>query len=290
MKDFMAYVSSFDRRLVVPIYNCEKDLEFSCMNNVDIAKALGFHSRKVGNIEKIIPHNFDTVADVARYFSGTAIDESCMNSEINDFKAHRNICTVPFGGGSFGPLTVVSDIVGVDHLIRLSRKSPDLIDALLNHVTNYIIGLAQKEAALGADYYWIAEPLASLFPPKLFDALCGRYLKRIYESIAIAPALHVCGNTTAHTEKLLATGAKLLSIDWMTDLAFCLKSVPKDVVVMGNIDPVLIWQGNTEEILQATKNALDIAENYRNFILSSGCLIPADTPMEKVQILIDAVR
>lgn len=290
MTDFMEYISGFNRRLIAPIFDCEKDIDFACMNNVTIAKALGFKSQKIGNVEKIIPFGFKSISDTENYNWDALLDAGYMEAELADFETFRSRCKTPLGGGSYGPLTIVSDIMGVDNLIRLSRKNPEVVYALLERVTDYLIELAKREEALGADFYWIAEPLASLFSPKMFEALCGRYIKRIFDSIGIASSLHVCGNTTAHTKELLATGTKLLSIDWMTDLETCLTLAPADVVIMGNIDPVLIWQGTKEELLAAAEVVLETAKDYKNFIMSSGCLIPRDTPLENVEAIINITK
>jgi hypothetical protein len=290
LKNFMEYLNGLGRVGVAPIYDCDKDFEFACMGNVAIAKALGFKAETIGGIEKIIPYGFETPGDVRSYGWYGSYDGSYMRRELDDFIRSRTEYKKPLGGGSYGPLTVVSDIVGVSNLIKLVKKSPDTVGLLLDKAADFIVGLAKEEERLGADFFWIAEPVASLFPPKAFEDLSGRHIRRIFESVGIASGLHVCGDTMAHTEALLKTGANLLSIDYMTDLKLCLEQAPEDVAIMGNVSPILIWQGSKDEIRRATEQALNAAKGHKNFILSSGCLIPGDTPPENVDILISAVK
>ncbi len=98
------------------------------------------------------------------------------------------------------------------------------------------------------DFFWIAEPFASLLSPACFWEFSGKYLKEIYRSIESPGFLHVCGKTTKHTGHMVATTAQVLSIDFMTPIDECLKMVPEDVVIMGNLDPSILRYDSLEDI------------------------------------------
>ena len=70
-----------------------------------------------------------------------------------------------------------------------------------------------------------------------------------------------------------------------------MKTVPPDVVVIGNLDPVAVVAHSTpQEVYAATRELLDSMSKYSNFILSSGCDLPPETPLDNIRAMIDACR
>ncbi|MBN2239080.1 MAG: hypothetical protein JW712_04850 [Dehalococcoidales bacterium] len=287
MKRVIDYLYTRNDRLVVPIYECEKELDFTCMGHVTIAKSFGFSSYMAGRIEKIQAAEFATVREAEHYPWDTSFSPEYLETALGNFKDRRNNYDGTLGGGCFGPLTVTSDILGVENCNRMAIKAPEILQEVLSHVTEFIITLAQKEEALGAEFFWIAEPLPSLFSPELFTPLCGQYLKQIFDSTDLPGFLHVCGDTTWHTREMLKTGAQVFSIDWMTDLPGCLALVPEEIVLMGNVAPMMFIEEDEATISAAINTLLEQTKDYKNFILSSGCQIPGKASPEKVQLLFD---
>ncbi len=213
-----------------------------------------------------------------------------VREELNNIGQWVKNPEVHQGGGSFGPLTVAACIVGVEECTRMVIKKPKVLHAILRRVTDFLILLAKEEEKLGAKSYWIAEPLASLLSPRMCMKFSVPYIKEIYDAISIPGVLHVCGNTDTHTSALLATGAEALSIDWCTNLPECIAQVPEDVVIMGNISPMLLWQGTLEEVRAQTELLLEQTKNYKNFVMATGCQVPYMAPRENVQLMVDIAK
>lgn len=279
---------ALERRLSAPICGAKSDLTSGCMSNVSIAKALGFDSYRVGNLEKIQPARFSSVEEVEAYPWRDRLRPQYLEEELRNYQnLWQTADRLLVGGGAFGPLTVASDILGIDHCLRLGAKQPEVLRAVLEHTTQYILTLAQAEDKIGQGLFWVAEPLASLFAPSRFEELCGQYIRRIVQGIDAPLYLHVCGKTTAHTRQLMATGAQVLSIDWTTDLAACLAMAPEEVVIMGNVNPMLFLDGTREQIEAAVRTAMEQGRHYKNFILSTGCMIPWGSPEENGNLMVE---
>ena len=289
MEHVIDYLYKRNDRLVVPIYGCEREMDFGCMNHVAVARDFGFAYETVGGIDKICPVPFASVEEVNAY-PWENVTYEAMRQELDNFRKWKANFKGLLGGGCFGPLTVTSDILGVENCTRLALKKPEILQAILGHITDYMVRLAQEEEALGAESFWVAEPLASLLAPRFFTPLSGRYIKRIFDSIHVPGFLHVCGKTTKHTREMLKTGAEVLSVDWMTDLPLCLAMAPEDVVIMGNINPMLFWEGDEAAIRDAIGKLMEETRDYKNFIASSGCQIPGTSAPEKVQLFFDVVK
>lgn len=191
------------------------------------------------------------------------------------------------GGGCFGPLTVVSDILGTETMLRKIVKDPVFVERLLDYVTEYIVEIAQREKKENIGFFWIAEPVASLIAQNKFWQFSGKYIKRIYEASGVPGFLHVCGKTTMHTPYLLETGLQVLSIDYCTDIGKCIRMVPNDVIIMGNVNPGTLLWGTKAEIQKEVQDILDACDGFDNFILSTGCSVMDGTPEENVNILFE---
>jgi len=59
---------------------------------------------------------------------------------------------------------------------------------------------------------------------------------------------------------------------------------------MGNIDPAgQLRYGTPDSIREAVKKLMDECGGYKNFVPSSGCDIPPDTPWETLDAFFDAL-
>jgi uroporphyrinogen decarboxylase len=75
------------------------------------------------------------------------------------------------------------------------------------------------------------------------------------------------------------------------DMAVALSRVPEDVVVCGNLDPVGVFvQSSPAEITTRALSLLNAAAAHRNFVLSSGCDVPATAPLASLDAFYTALK
>lgn len=290
MRKLMDELYRFDRRPVYAIYGVPSDFGFACMDKVSIAVDLGFKAQQAGVVTAVVPHPFATAEEAERFPWKVSLDGAQARAELDALRGWLRDSAVHQGGGYFGPLTVAACIVGVEECVRMVHKRPAALHAVLRRVTDFMLLLAREEERMGADSFWVAEPVASLLSPRSCRVFCTPYLKEIFGAIGIPGVLHVCGNTDPHLGALLETGAQALSIDWCTDLVRYLEAVPGDVVVMGNINPMLLWQGTPDEVRAAVETLLRQTRDYKNFVLATGCQVPSAAPRENVELMLDIGR
>lgn len=292
--DIIEYVTQSKELLVSPIWGGKKAFHFLCMGHLEFSKALGFDLQKVSSYLTIVKEKqMCTPEQLEEWIAEKSFDYSYFDREVEMIVSGKTECARTnslFGGGCFGPLTVVSGILGVNQLMRLVVKEPEFVCDFLSYVTSYMIELAKREEKEGVDFFWIAEPLASLLSPKNFWRFSGQYLEKIYGSVKIPGFLHVCGKTTKHTKNLVRTGAKVLSIDSCTDIGECMEIVGEEAVIMGNINPSTLRFGTIEEVRQEVRNIFHVCSGKKNFVLSTGCSIIEETPEENMQVLFDMAR
>lgn len=290
------YVKQFDHRLVSPIWGGEQAFHFMCLGHLNISRALGFELEQATPVLTVVKENqITTEEQLDELIAKRIFDYTDFDSEVeylrNSIKVKmenngRYLC----GGGCFGPLTVVSGILGAERMLKMSIKKPQMVKKFVAYVTEFMVELAEREAKVGQEFFWIAEPLASLFSPQKFWEFSGQYLKRIFDAADAPGFLHVCGPTIKHTKYMEETGAEVLSIDYCTDIGECIRMVEPHVVIMGNVSPNNLRLGTKEDVEQEVGQILDACEGFPNFVLSTGCSIMGGTPDENMQVLFEMCR
>lgn len=286
------YIKQFDHTLVSPLWGGERAFDFLCFGHLNMSEALGFELEQATPVLTIVKENqITTDEQLDKLIEEHQFDYSGFENEYAYLKEMLQIKSGHLcGGGCFGPLTVVSGIVGAERLLKMIVKNPEFVERFVAYVTDYMIELAKRETEIGQDFFWIAEPLASLLAPKRFWRFSGQYLKKIYEAAGVPGFLHVCGKTTPHTPYMVQTGAEVLSIDYCTDIGECIRMVDENVAIMGNVSPALLQLGTREEVEEEVKAILDACEGFPNFVLSTGCSIMDGTPEANMQVLFELCK
>ena len=74
------------------------------------------------------------------------------------------------------------------------------------------------------------------------------------------------------------------------DMLLALEQCPKDVLVMGNIDPVSVFKmASGKELYETTMELLTKTAKYPNFVLSTGCDTPPEIPFENIEMFYKAI-
>ena len=88
-------------------------------------------------------------------------------------------------------------------------------------------------------------------------------------------------------DSIAATGCYIYHFGNAIELEEMIKKMPKDVLIMGNIDPVgVIKDGSISSVEKATLELLDKCAKYDNFVLSSGCDVPHSAPWDNIDTFI----
>lgn len=207
-------------------------------------------------------------------------------------KAKELIIDRPIFSNVTGPFTVCSLLIGLN-INSINGESEKFIHIILNKVTEFLINyvLAFKEA--GVDGVVISEPFAGFLSLKLCDEFSSKYVKKIKEAVDDENFIfiyHNCGNVIPILDSIISIGADIYHFGNAIDIHEVLKKVGSDIVVMGNIDPILFKCGTKKSITNEVNRLFNENANYPNYIISSGCDIPATSKNENIQSYFDAIR
>lgn len=274
------------KRVISPICSGPKAFEFLCLHFLTVAQALGFETEQVSDSLTIVREGqLKTREQLDELISKKFVDRKCFQWEYDYLAMMADWDYFDFyGGGCFGPLTVAGSILGVENMVRLMITDPQFVEDLVSYITDVLIELASEEKKIGMQFFWIAEPDASLVSPKMFWRFSGKYIKKIFEAADITAFLHVCGDTTKHTKTMVETGANVLSIDYVTDIRKCLEEVSLDTIIMGNLSPITLRYGCYDDVAAEMELMLERCRGFRNYVVSTGCSVIDGTPQEHMDL------
>ena len=199
----------------------------------------------------------------------------------------------PVISGCIGPYSLAGRLYDMSEIMMAMYIEPDCIKLLLSKCSEFIkrYCLALKES--GANGVLMAEPAAGLLSNEACYEFSSTYIRDIIQEVqddSFAVFLHNCGNTGQCTDAMVRTGAMGYHFGNGIDMLLALEQCPKDVLVMGNIDPVSAFKmASGKELYETTMELLTKTAKYPNFVLSTGCDTPPEIPFENIEMFYKAI-
>lgn len=209
-------------------------------------------------------------------------------------KAKEVITHIPVFCGVIGPYSLAGRLFDMTELMLECFDSPEMVSVLLEKATEFIIEYIKAFKAVGADGVIMAEPATGLLSPSLAEEFSMPYVNRIFDEVNSDDFIicyHNCGNTA---EKMLSMIGKLnadiIHLGNAINLKKALEELPKEKIVMGNVDPVLFATGTPKEIKADVQRVFDECCEYSNFMISTGCDVPAAAKWECIEAYFEKVN
>ena len=196
--------------------------------------------------------------------------------------AAAQITDRPVLAGCIGPFSLAGRLYDMSEIMVAIYLEPDVIMALLDKCTAFLIDYCKALKATGVAGVVMAEPAAGLLSNEDHQMYATPYIKQIVDAVQdddFTVILHNCGNTGQCTGAMVETGAAAMHFGNLVDIPQALTEVPSDILVMGNLDPVVVMQQATpEEVAAATTDLLEKTRGAKNFVISTGCDLPPAVP------------
>jgi uroporphyrinogen decarboxylase len=196
-----------------------------------------------------------------------------------------------------GPFTLAGLMMGADDVVMATIDDPAGLHTLCRFTTERIQEYVQLLIAAGADLIAVLEPTAVMLSPEQFAGFSVAYVRHLTESFRYSGVdfvYHTCGNTMHLVGKMVRAGVNGVSLDSRdagVDLTAVAREVPPDVVVIGNVNPATtMLSGSPQEIRREVEALLAEMAPFPNYILSTGCDLPQETPPANIQAFMDAGR
>lgn len=192
-----------------------------------------------------------------------------------------------------GPLAEYCDLRNVSVACMDLYENPQKLKQALEIMTESAIGYMTEQVKAGAHCVGIGDAVCSLISPDLYQEFVFPLEKAMVDhahSLNARVKLHICGDTAGILPDMIRTGADIVDIDHLvTNMADFMHFFQPKQVPAGNSNPVsVIRDGSRQKIAESVEECFRIT-NGRG-IVSAGCEVPPDTPVENMISYRDAAH
>ena len=250
-----------------------------------------FHEKEVPTVSGVLIAGEQDAEDLQIPDVGSARSGECIKG-IREAK--KRITDRPVLAGMIGPYSLAGRLLDMTEIMVLCYDEPEMVETVLEKVTAFLIAYAKAFKEAGADGIVMAEPAAGLLSPGLIAEFSNPYVIRIKEAVeddSFQFIYHNCGYITPIMQQINAVQATAFSVGNAIDMKDAMELLPKDSLILGNIDPVgTLRNKKPNEIRQEVLAFLEQFASYPNFVMASGCDIPPDTPIENLDAFFAAIQ
>ncbi|MCQ2072296.1 MAG: uroporphyrinogen decarboxylase family protein [Bacteroidaceae bacterium] len=197
-------------------------------------------------------------------------------------------------GGCIGPFSLAGRLYDMTELMMAMYIEPDTAHLLLQKCTDFILSYVKAIKEAGASGVIMAEPASGLLSNDDCAQFSSAYVRQIVSAVqddTFAVVLHNCGNQGQCTEAMVASGAAALHFGNAIDMAGVLSSVPRDIAVMGNVDPVGVMKfGTPQQVAESVLALKQLSAGHDNYVLSTGCDVPPATPEANIDAFYESAN
>ncbi len=275
-------------------FNLDAAILFSDILVIPEALGQGYHFRDEGGIA--MDYRLETRAQIDALAPADAVLEklSYVSSALGLLKKELagSKALLGFGGSPWTLATYMleggssSDFARSKELFYTDRPT---FDALLEKLTDALITYFKMQIEAGADAIQIFDSWGGIIAGPDYGAASLQWIKRVIAALPVDfPIIIYAMGTSPHLTDQAFTGARVLSIDWTSDLSVVRQTLPGNVAVQGNLDPVLM---NTSPAIvqRESTRLLESMRGTQGHIFNLGHGIMPQAKLECVQTLVDTV-
>lgn len=203
-----------------------------------------------------------------------------------------NRALLGFGGSPWTLATYMVEGGSSDDFERIKTlfyTDRGTFDALMEKLTAAIIVYFQMQIRAGADAIQIFDSWGGLIAGADYEAASLKWIRQIIAALPPDfPVILYAKGTAAQLTDQAFSGARVLSVDWTCDLAIVRRTLPANVAVQGNLDPILL--NTTPEIVrrEATR-LLASMRGTAGHIFNLGHGIAPQAKIECMEALVETV-
>jgi uroporphyrinogen decarboxylase len=193
-----------------------------------------------------------------------------------------------------GPLTLASHLRGTDIFLD-TMDDPNYLRSLMDYTRRVAVQMAALYLDAGMDVIAVVDPVTSQVSPKTFEAFLAEPFQSVFDFIRTKSAFSsffVCGDATKNIEMMCQTHPDSIAVDENIDMVAVKPITDRyNIVLQGNIPlTTRMLLGNQQDNMKYIIDLLETLPNLQNLVISPGCDMPYDTPIENVIAAVEAIR
>jgi uroporphyrinogen decarboxylase len=170
---------------------------------------------------------------------------------------------------------------------------PNAFQMLIDKLVEASIAYLSRQIETGVEAVQIFDSWAGVLPSAEFEQWClqpvAKIIRGVRERHPFARIIAFPRGAASHIPSFaLQTGANAIGLDTAVDPAWATKAIPRDVVLQGHLDPLVLIAGGAAQ--EAAVEEILTAYRDRSHIFNLGHGILPQTPIENVEALLRQVR
>ena len=206
----------------------------------------------------------------------------------------------PLIGFAGAPFTLASYMVegggtrNYAEIKRMMYREPQTIRRLLDKLADTIILYINAQIEAGAQVVQLFDTWAGELAAADYEEFALPYEQKVFERIhrgpsgLSVPAILYINGCSHILEKMVESGANVLSVDWRIDLAEAISRVGDKVALQGNLDPCELM-GTPETITESVKKILKKGGGLGHIVNLGHGILPM-VPVENARSFIEAAK
>jgi uroporphyrinogen decarboxylase len=192
-----------------------------------------------------------------------------------------------------GPFTLASHLRGTEIFMDMIDHV-DYVHALLAYSAEVAKRISEFYIQAGMDVIAVVDPVVSQISPRHFKKFMDEPFKNIFSYLrqqGVYSSFFVCGDATKNIEVMCHTAPDSISVDENIDLVAAKQITDRyNITICGNIPlTTRMLLGSQQDNMKYVVDLLEKIDPH-NFVLSPGCDMPYDVPVENVIGVLQAVR
>ncbi|PKO04254.1 MAG: uroporphyrinogen decarboxylase [Chloroflexi bacterium HGW-Chloroflexi-3] len=192
-----------------------------------------------------------------------------------------------------GPFTLASHLRGTEIFMDMIDQ-PEYVTKLLRYTSGFVEKVASFYIAAGMEVIAVVDPMISQISPRHFKRFMSEPFSQLFKNIReqkVFSAFFVCGDATKNLDVMCQTGPDCIAVDENIDMVYAQSILSQyNITLQGNIPlTTRMLLGTQEDNMQYVIELLDKLDHH-NMIISPGCDMPYDTPVENVIGVAEAIR
>jgi uroporphyrinogen decarboxylase len=238
--------------------------------------------RKEAEIDAL--HTYD--ANEGTDFVGAAI--KLMKEGLGD--------KTPLIGFAGSPFTLATYLIegggskDFAHLKAMLYSRPELLQRLMDKLTDQTIAYLQMQVAAGVDAVQLFDTWGGILHPADYATVVLPCVKRIMDSLKDSgvPRIYFLKGSAPYLDLVTTLDVEALGMDWTMDLA---KSLPlmEGFAVQGNLDPQALF-GTDAQIRRRALEICEAGKKAPGHVFNLGHGITPPTPISAVETLVETVQ
>ena len=192
-----------------------------------------------------------------------------------------------------GPFTLASHLRGTEIFLD-TVDNEDFVRSLMAYTTQVCKRMVDFYVDAGMDVVAVVDPVVSQVSPRHFKRFLADSFTEIFDYIRarrVFSAFFVCGDATKNIEVMCHTGPDCIAVYENIDMATAKVITDQhNITLSGNIPLTSVMLFGTQQDNMMYVLKLMDTLNHKNLMISPGCDMPYDTPVENSVGIMQTVR